>query len=83
MIWQEVLRYNYLLINHTEIRAMITINTTSTNATTIPAIPPPLIDAALVGTAVGDVDTGGVSVVLILAVEFKYKTVVTSQHTTS
>ena len=46
--------YNYLLINHTEIRAMITISTTSTNATTIPAIPPPLTDAALVGAAVGD-----------------------------
>ena len=66
MIWQEILIYNYLLINHTEIRAMITISTTSTNATTIPAIPPPLTDAALVGTAVGD--DGTIVVVLVALV---------------
>ena len=52
---------------------MITIITTNMDATTPPAIPPPLTDESLVGTSVGD-DS------VIKPVQLDYKTVLTLQH---
>ena len=40
---------SYLLINHTEIRAIITIKITNTKVTTPPATPPPLLAVDAVG----------------------------------